>query len=261
MKHHFVKTENHQRLMAGVRFMEDRGSLSSPLCLVHGDPGVGKTRNISQYGAESSAVLVKGHVGMNLDGLYWSISQQLGIKSARNRTAEMQQQVNALRALGSPIIFDEAQFGLTMTCKKVDAAGIEHLRQLGESAGIFVLLVCHESEVPRFSCSRHIETRIAHRIELKNASTADTVQFVRELAEVGIGDGVGELVFKQTGGRFRLVENAIACLERIAKVKNLNHLTLEDIGKTKLVVDHEQGLVPKIAPKPEKVNAAAKGER
>lgn len=74
MKHHFVKTDNHQRLMAAVRFMEERGSLSSPLCLIHGDPGVGKTRNISQWGAESSAVLVKGHVGMNLDSLYWSIS-------------------------------------------------------------------------------------------------------------------------------------------------------------------------------------------
>ncbi len=261
MKHHFVKTENHQRLMAGVRFMEDRGSLSSPLCLVHGDPGVGKTRNISQYGAESGAVLIKGHVGMKLDGLYWAISQQLGIKTSRNLTAEMMEQTAVLRATQAPIIFDEAQFGLSMTCKKVEAAGIEHLRQLGESAGVFVLLVCHESEVPRFAGSRHIETRIAHRIELKNATEADTVQFVRELAEVEIGEGVGELVFRQTGGRFRLVENAIACLERIAKAKNLSQLTLADVGKVKLVVDHEQGLVPKIAPKPEKVNAAAKGER
>lgn len=107
MKHHFVKTDNHQRLMAAVRFMEERGSLSSPLCLIHGDPGVGKTRNISQWGAESSAVLIKGHVGMNLDGLYWSISQQLGIKRGRNRTAEMNEQVAVLKGMRTPIVFDE----------------------------------------------------------------------------------------------------------------------------------------------------------
>lgn len=249
MKHHFVKTENHQRLSAAVGFMVERGSLSSPLCLIHGDPGVGKTRNISQYGADCNAVLVKGHVGMNLDGLYWSISQQLGIKHRSNRTAEMAEQIATLKALQAPIIFDEAQFGLSMRWQRVEAAGIEHLRQLGESAGVFVLLVCHNSEIGRFSDSAHIRTRIAHRVELHNAVERDTIAFVKELAEIEIGAGVGEVVHKQTGGKFRLIENAITSLERIAKVKGLTRLELADVGNVTLVVDHEQGLIPKIAPK------------
>lgn len=249
MKHHFVKTDNHQRLMAAVRFMEERGSMSSPLCLIHGDPGVGKTRNISQWGAESSAVLIKGHVGMNLDGLYWSISQQLGIKHRSNRTAEMNEQVAVLKSMRTPIVFDEAQFGLAMRWQRTESAGIEHLRQIGESAGIFVLLVCHNSEVHRFSDSAHIRTRIAHRAELSNATERDTVAFVKELAEVGIGEGVGELVHRQTGGKYRLVENAITSIERIAKVKGVDKVETADVGNITLVVDHEQGLIPKIAPK------------
>jgi chromosomal replication initiation ATPase DnaA len=258
MKHHFVKTDNHQRLMAAVRFMEERGSMSSPLCLIHGDPGVGKTRNISQWGAESSAVLVKGHVGMNLDGLYWSISQQLGIKHRSNRTAEMNEQVAVLKAMRTHIVFDEAQFGLSMRWQRTDAAGIEHLRQIGEAANVFVLLVCHNSEVYRFSDSAHIRTRIAHRAELQNATERDTIAFVRELADIEIGDGVGELVHRQTGGKYRLVENAITCLERVAKVKNLDKIEVSDVGSITLVVDHEQGLIPKIAPK---TNAKAGGAR
>lgn len=250
MKHHFVKTDNHQRLIAAVRFMEERGSLSSPLCLVHGDPGVGKTRNISQWGAESSAVLIKGHVGMNLDGLSWSISNQLGLKHRPNRTAEMAEQIAMLKAQGTPIVFDEAQFGLSMRWQRVEAAGIEYLRQLGESASTFVLLVCHNSEVGRFSDSAHIRTRIAHRAELHNATERDTIAFVKELAEISIGDGVGELVHKQTGGKYRLVENAITSLERIGKVKGITRLEMADVGNVTLVVDHEQGLVPKIQPKP-----------
>lgn len=249
MKEHFVKTENYQRLNAAVRFMEERGSMSAVLCLLHGEPGVGKTRNISHLGAATGAVLVKGHVGMDLDGLIWSISQQLGIKHQRTRTAEMAEQIAALRAMQARIIFDEAQAGIYMTWKGTKAAGIEYLRTIAESANTFAFLVCHNSEVQRFSESAHIRTRIAHRGEMFNAVEADTIEFVRALAEVEIGDGVGSLVHKQTGGKYRLVENAITSLERIAKVKGLKKLELADVGNVTLVVDHEQGLVPKIAPK------------
>lgn len=249
MKDHFVKTENHQRLSAAVRFMEERGSQSACLCLLHGEPGVGKTRNISHWGAANGAVLIKGHVGMNLDGLIWTISQQLGIKHFSNRTAEMASQITALKAQRTPIVFDEAQAGLVMRWQRTEAAGIEYLRTLGESAHTFVLLVCHNSEVQRFSDSAHIRTRIAHRGEMFNAGEADTVAFIKELAEVAIGDGVGQLVHKQTGGKFRLVENAITSLERIAKVKGLTRLEMADVNNVTLVVDHEQGLVPKISPK------------
>lgn len=258
MKHHFVKTANHSTLMAAVRFMDERGSLSSPLCLIHGDPGVGKTRNISQWGAESSAVLIKGHVGMNLDGLSWSISQQLGIKHRPNRTAEMNEQINVLKSMRTPIVFDEAQFGLSMRWQRTEAAGIEYLRQLGESADVFVLLVCHNSEVYRFSDSAHIRTRIAHRCELKNASQDDTIKFVGELCDVAIGKGVGEYVHQQTGGKYRLIENAITSIERISKVQAKACIELADVEGMTLVVDHEQGLIPKIAPKS---NAGRGGKR
>lgn len=258
MKDHFVRTENHTRLTAAVRFMEERGSHSACLCLLHGEPGVGKTRNISHWGAGSAAVLIKGHVGMNLDGLRWSISNQLGIKHRTNRTAEMEEQIATLKAQHTPIVFDEAQAGLNMRWQRTEAAGIEYLRTLGESAHTFILLVCHNSEVQRFSDSAHIRTRIAHRGEMFNAVEADTVAFVRELAEVGIGDGVGQLVHKQTGGKFRLIENAITALERIAKVKGLARLELADVGNVTLVVDHEQGLVPKVV---HKANGSKGGAR
>ena len=247
MKHHFITTENHQRLAAAVAYMNQRGSLSSPLCLVHGEPGVGKTRNISNYGAESKAVLINGHVGMSLDGLIWTISKQLGVRHRNNRTAEMEEQVFALRGTGSPLIFDEAQFGLLMRWKKIESAGIEYVRQLGESAGTIALLVCHNSEVARFSNSAHIRTRIAHRVEMLGANEEDTVRFVEELAEVAIGKGVGELVYQQTGGKYRLVENAISTLERIAKLNKQKQIELANVSNMILVVDHEEGLIPKIA--------------
>lgn len=249
MKHHFVKTENHSRLMAAVRFMEERGSPTSCLALVHGDPGVGKTRNIGHWGAANGAVLIKGHVGMNLDGLRWAISEKLGIKHRSNRSQEMEEQIATLKAGGTPIVFDEAQFGLDMRYAHVQAAGIEYLRDVAERGGTYALLVCHNSEVRRFSESAHIRTRIAYRGELFNAEPVDTAVFVNELCEVPVSAEVGALVHRQTGGKFRLVENAISALERIAKVKGIERLEIADVGNVTLVVDHEQGLVPKVSPK------------
>lgn len=249
MKHHFVRTENHSRLAAAVAFMEERGSASSCLMLLHGEPGVGKTRNISHWGAAKGAVLVKGHVGMNLDGLRWAISEKLGVKHRANRSAEMEEQIAALRESGSPIVFDEAQFGLAMRCQQVPAAGIEYLRDVAERGNTYVVLVCHNAEVRRFSDSAHIRTRIAHRQELFNAAVRDTVAFVQALCEVPVSVDVAELVHQQTDGKFRLVENAIATLERIARTKGLERLELADVGMVTLVVDHELTLVPKVSPR------------
>lgn len=247
MKHHFVKTENYQSLLDGVAFMDGRGSLTTPLCLLHGEPGVGKTRNVSKLGPDLPAVFIKGHVGMNLDGLIWSVSQGLGIKHCANRTAEMAAQISALQHDGTKLIFDEAQFGLSMKSAGQAAAGIEYLRAIAEGGQTYAILICHESEVAGFSESKHIRSRIGHRIQMHDACLADTSAFVHALCDIPCDDDVGPVVHQQTGGKYRLIENALATLEQIARARGLPRLTAADIRKHRLVVDHEEGLVLKIA--------------
>ena len=246
MKRHFVKTENHTRLAAAARMMAERGSLSACLCLVEGKPGVGKTRNISHWGAAGDAVLVKGHVGMTLGSLRWAVSEQLGLKHSRsNASQEIEAQIAALREHGKAIVFDEAQYGLAMRHNGVRQAGIEYLRDIAERAGTFVFLVVHESEVRGFAETAHIKTRIAHRCKMSDASEADTALFVRELCEIAVDDSVIKTIYKQTGGRYRLMENAITMLEKIASKAGVGSLTAAVFAGTALVVDHEAGLLPR----------------
>jgi hypothetical protein len=261
MKHHFVKTRNYEELQAGVRFMEERGSPSSCLCLVHGEPGVGKTRNISKWGADSGAILVKGHVGMTLDGILWAVSQGLGLPKKNNRTELISAQVEALQASGQPIVFDEAQFGLFMRHAGKSAAGIEYLRDIAERGNTFVMLVCHESEVQGFSASAHVRGRIAHRVEMHNAGAQDTTAFIQSLCEVPVTAAACAVVHGQTRGKFRLLENAISAMERLAKFKGLKELDAPDVSGVSLVVDHEQGLGPKLAVPTGKKAAPKAGER
>lgn len=246
MKRHFVKTENYTRLLAAVEAMKQRGSLSACLCLVEGQPGVGKTRNVSAWGAGGGVVLVKGHVGMSLSGLRWKVSEQLGIKHRGNATAEVDAQIAALREHGTPIVFDEAQYGLAMKNGAVRQAGIEYLRDVAERAQTYVLLVVHESEVRGFSETAHIRTRIAYRCRMTEASEADTARFVQECCEVPVGEGVAGILHQQSQGRYRLLENAVAVVEALAKNRGLAKVEAADLKGLQLIVDHEASLVPKV---------------
>lgn len=249
MKKKYVKTKNQERLTAGVWTMENKGSDSACLMFLNGDPGVGKTREVDHWGAKNGAVFIRGHVGMTLTGLRWSLSHQLGLPKFRNSSEEMQAQIAALAEGRHTIIFDEAQFGLSMRQQGAAAAGIEYLRLIGEAARIFVILVCHSSETAGFTRHAHISTRISYNCKLYHADLEDTTKFINELCDVSVDDAVAKVVFEQSGGRFRLVENAISNLDLLAAGKGLAALAYPDILATngkpiRLVVDHEKSMIP-----------------
>lgn len=196
--------------------------------------------------AGGGVVLVKGHVGMSLSGLRWKVSEQLGLKHRGNATAEVDAQIAALREHGTPIVFDEAQYGLAMKNGPVKQAGIEYLRDLAERAQTYVLLVVHESEVRGFSETAHIRTRIACRCRMTEASEADTARFVAECCEVPIESDLAGVLHKQSQGRYRLLENAVAVVEALAKNRGLAKVCAADLAGLQLVVDHEAALVPRI---------------
>lgn len=235
--------------MMAVSFMENKGSDSACLMNLNGDPGVGKSREVDHYGARNSAIFIRGHVGMTLSGLRWELSHALGLPSFRNSSQEMHAQIAALSEGRHPIIFDEAQFGLSMRQSGTAAAGIEYLRLIGEAAKTFVILVCHTSELAGFARHAHIATRISYNCKLTHADAADTAKFVSELCDFAIDDDVAQIVHEQSGGRFRLIENAISTLELIGNSKGLSRITSNDLLDSKgkrlrLVVDHEKALLP-----------------
>ena len=182
---------------------------------------------------------------MTLDGLIWAVSQGLGIKHYPNRTAELQAQVEALASTRMRLVLDEAQFGLYMRHAGHFGAGIEYLRDIAERGNTYVILICHASEKANFYDSKHIRTRIGHQVEMVDASLADTAAFVRELCDVPVDDEVAAIVHRQTSGKYRLVENAIGTLEQMARMKGVDRLCAADIKGTRLVVDHEEGLIPR----------------
>lgn len=238
MKQHYVNTSNHDRFMAGIRAVENRGSSEACILFLNGNPGTGKTTTVDHWGASTYAILVDGIPGMSLAYVCDYLARETNT-NARGKFAQHEALVDFFRRSRYPIIFDEAQHGLP---NKGEC--IEYLRRIAERAEVPLVLVCHTSEKHRFSEERmaHIATRVSAVVELKPASIEDCKTYLTELCEVMVDDAVSEQVFTQSGGRFRLMANAGKTLEAIAAKSGKSSLTGTDIKGIRLCEDAMRSL-------------------
>lgn len=247
MKHVYVKNENHRRFLASVAMLENRGSPERCLLPVVGAPGVGKTRVVDHWGSASDAVLLEGIPGMSLGYLKAALKAETGIKE-RGGFAEFQALVEFFKgdaARGEParpIILDECQHGFPHK-----AECIEYLRRLAEKAETILVLVCHTSEAYLLSKYDHIKTRVGCVCELLPPSLEDTALYAREQCDVSLDEALIKQIHRQSQARYRLISDALANLERIARKLDKSALTLDDVRDLPLCQDWEKALKPAVA--------------
>lgn len=238
MKHHFVKTRNHQRLMAHIKAVENRGSPEACILLLTGAPGTGKSCNIDYWGSEVNAIYLEGVPGMSLAFVRDYLADQTGVVE-KSKFAQYKAMVSHFKESHQPIILDEAHHGLPNK-----AECIEYLRRIAEQAGVILVLVCHTSERHRFSVDKlaHIATRITAAPELKPASVEDIADYLAELCEVAVDGSISEKVLAQSKGYYRLMANAGRTLEAIGAKLGKTALTGADIGTVRLCEDAMKSL-------------------
>ena len=241
MKHRFVKTSNHRRFMASVTMLRNRGAQERCILAMKGMPGVGKTREVDNWGSAVDAVFIEGIPGMSLRYIKDALKAESGVRE-RGGFAEFAALVDFFRndaGQPRPIILDECQHGFPHK-----AECIEYLRRLAEKAGTILVLVCHTSESYLLNKYDHIRTRIGCVCELLPPSLEDVAVFAQEQCEVTLDAEVIAEVHKQSGARYRLVADALAILERIAERLGKDALTIEDVKGIALCQDWEKMLRP-----------------
>lgn len=238
MKHHYVKTSNHTRFMAGVAAVEGRGSPEACIHLLTGAPGAGKSTTVDHWGSDTDAVYLEGIPGMSIAFVRDYLADQTGVL-AGGKFQHYKAMVEHFSRSRQPIILDEAQHGLP---NKAEA--IEYLRRVAEQAGVILTLVCHTSEKHRFSEDRlaHIATRVSAVTELKPASVDDVAAYLGELCEVACAADVAALVHAQSGGRYRLMANAGRTLEAVAAKLGRGELCAADLKGIRVCEDAMKSL-------------------
>lgn len=233
MRLKYVKTTNHNRFMAGTQAVERGGSPEARIHLLNGDPGTGKTKTVDHYGAARDAIYIEGMPGMDLRYMRDYLADQTAVKFA-TKFEQDKGLVEHFRRTKKPIILDECQHGLS-----AKAQVVEYLRRIAEQSGVILVLVCHTSEVYRFGEKHmaHIATRIAAQTELKPATPEDCGFYLAELCEVGVDDKIIAAAHEQSGGRYRLLNNAVITLEAIAEKLGKDALAAADIKGIRLCED------------------------
>lgn len=231
MKNHYVKTSNHKTFATHYAAIESRGSRERCILLLTGVPGSGKSRLVDNFGSERDAIYLEGIPGMTLSFLKDHLSAETGISSAK-RFDEYKMLREFLESRRLPLILDEAQHGLPNK-----AACIEYLRRLAELAGVPLILVCHESEKKGFGRHKHIADRVGSVCTLSKATLDDVALYCRELCEVELADDVIAATLTQSRGLYRLMGDAVANLERIARKLGKTRLEGADIAKIPLCED------------------------
>lgn len=225
MKKGFVKTENFKRLVEAHKQAERRGAREAGLVLVKGAYGIGKSELTERWAADSGWIFVRAKETWTKRAMLDEIAEKMGLsKVGRNQEVEARI-IGRLSVDMVPIIIDEADFLVRST-----ASLLEVLRDITDLTETVAILVGMEHFATRVAKYPHIASRVHGQVvELQPLSMADVKATVAAKSEVDIADDVLPEIHRQSGGRMRLILNAITTIEAWAQANSWKQVTLDDV--------------------------------
>jgi DNA transposition AAA+ family ATPase len=206
------------------------------MLLVYGEPGYGKSQIIENWAVNNDAVFLRANVDWTPK--YFLVELAKSLRLPTNGTSEklFNSLLAVLAAEEKPLVIDEAESTLNN-----GAAVLEKIRDFSDRAENMVVLVGMADIKRRIAKHQQISSRIAQVVEFKAASLADVAAACKQLTDVDIAPDLVTEIHRQTAGRMRLVLNAIALVERTAKLSALNKMALDDMRDKSLVYEWQTG--------------------
>lgn len=236
MNRGYVITENYKRLREAEKAVERRGAREAGLVIVKGAYGVGKTSLLQRWASDVGAVYLRAREVWTKRALLDDLANKMGLDT-RGRNAEVEQRViNRLQVDMATIVIDEADFLIRST-----PALLETVRDITDNTGCACILVGMEGFPAKVARHPHIASRVARIVELRPLTVDDVQAVCNQLCEVKLQIPVVEEIHKQTGGRMRLILNAIANLEQWANANGWREVAAEHIKGKTLVVEFRSG--------------------
>jgi DNA transposition AAA+ family ATPase len=215
MKNVFAMTANVDSFVALAGKLEKRDDAvpGLGLGLVHGDPGLGKTRTAIWYAAKRGAVYLRATAAMTVRWLLEEIVMELG-ESADFKTSDLfRQAVSKLRESRRLIIVDEIDH--LASERKV----IETLRDLHEKSYAPILMVGMADSERRIARFRHLFDRmLTNLVKFQPLNLDDIGKLTKHICEVELAPSAIEHIAAVSGGRMRPIILQIQRAESIARV-------------------------------------------
>ncbi|NDP58034.1 MAG: ATP-binding protein [Oxalobacteraceae bacterium] len=228
MKTGFVQNRNYESFMQAVHAVEKRGAREAGMLLVTGEPGIGKSKVIEKYVSESGALFVRAVSVGSKRGLMMSLAAKDTRMSQKGTSQEIQKSIiGYIAANNVSIVIDECQHLL----RNESAAMLEAVRDISDMAECMVILTAGEIGVEhKIAKYNQIASRINKHVQFKPLTMEDSSFAIKQLSEVAFDDALMAAIHIQSGGKMRLIKNAIAGLEAFGKANARSIVTLADIG-------------------------------
>lgn len=232
MKKGFVITDNYRRLHEAQAAVEKRGAREAGIVILKGPYGVGKSELVERWAVDNGAVFVRCKETWTKRALLDELANKMGLDT-RGRNSEVQARVIGRLAVDMvPMVFDEADFLVRST-----PSLLEIIRDITDMTGVACFLVGMERFGDTLARYGHIASRVNRVVELQPLSVADVKAACERLAEVGIAADLVARIHHETGGRMRLVLNAIANVEQWAAANGWQSVDAAKVQGRALVVE------------------------
>ena len=232
MKKGFVITENFRRLADAQAQVAKRGAREAGLVIIQGPFGAGKSDIVERWASDNNAHFLRCMETWTKRALLDALAERMGLDS-RGRNSEVQARIIGRLAVdNSTLIFDEADFLIRST-----PALLEVVRDITDTTGVVCMLVGMHKLGDKIARFGHIASRVARVVNFERLSLADVRAACSKLCEVPLADEVVQKINAESDGRMRLVLNALANVEEMAKANSLKQVLYEHVKGRVLVVE------------------------
>ncbi len=237
MKAVFAPVSNVDRFLAGMALVQKRGAAEASMMLVTSEPGFGKTETLQWYVTQQPhAVYLRCKSGYTRHWFLKDLLHELGIQPARLTEDMFRQAKEALGSLPYILVIDEIEHALA------DIRVMEAIRDLSDLTEIPVVLVGMDQVKDKIRARYpQITSRIATIVHFQPVTEQDIRTAAAHLLEgLTLSDDLVAEILRRCEGRMRLVLNALANCERIAKARRAGQLGLADVDGQELIHDWQR---------------------
>lgn len=216
MKKVFAITSNAQRFLSGMDALEKRGAREACWLSLTGPAGLGKSLLVQWYAGRYDGLYLRAKTSWTSRSALAELVTELGTAPARRQDELFAQALGALGRDPRLIIIDEVEHCLH------DIKVLETFRDLSDLCECPIVIVGMEAVKTKIQRHEQISSRITQVVDFLPATLDDVRTMAETLTDLTYADDLIAKVHAESEGRYRLIMDALAAIERHA---NRNAIT------------------------------------
>lgn len=225
MQDKFVEVKNSKRFRAAVERIHHHNLKGvERMCLIYGDPGLGKTETALQYASSNGAIFMRMRKLMNARWFLRDLVRELGHSPERYIEGLFNQTIDLLERKKKTLLLDEIDY-LTS-----DSKVTETLRDLHDLTGTPMIFIGMSKADQRLKRYPHLYDRFVEVVKFLPLDREDVDLMVKELSpNINYSQDAIDKIVELSEGKIRRILSLIHRAEYVAQNNKLKSISAKDM--------------------------------